>query len=179
MNTNTTALAALRKRIVAATGRPPTRQALETELGEANTAVAEAAQAAWRAHDHLVQCRTRVLRATVALEHLAASEPREVPTTYNTYEDAAAEPTFRDEVRDLAQSSKFDGYTTPWMRRRGALLYLVSLNGGVDTTCGGADGDYFAAIGRHVLHEDDRGFVSWISFRTPSGARYFIESEGA
>ena len=45
----------------------PTKADLERELAAARIAVDEASVVSRRAHEHLVACRTRVLRAEVAL----------------------------------------------------------------------------------------------------------------
>ena len=149
--------------------RPPlTREhVLRGQLLQAEAREITASVIHRRAYTDLISAREGVFRAQVALERLAA--------------EAAAEPTLRDRVRDLAQSSKFDGYTTPWMRRRAALLWLIDLDGGADAVCQHDEGGwwYHAAIGRYVLHVDEAGFVWFDRLANAAAATYFIESGGA
>lgn len=74
----------------------------------------------------------------------------------------------RENVRDIEQSSKFEGHAgNRFMRRRVALLYLVSLDGFTDEWTGDVETfGYFERIGRHILDHDNFGFVSVTSYQT-------------
>lgn len=76
-------------------------------------------------------------------------------------------PSFRDNVRDFEQSSKFDGTN----RRLAAICYLVTLDGGADESYSfSEDGDGMDRIGRHIIEHSSDGFVSVTSFDTEQEA---------
>ena len=75
---------------------------------------------------------------------------------------------FRDQVRDFETSSKFHGCRNP---RRAAILYLVSMGGGCEGTAGDVESiGYHCLIGRHILVEDNLGFVSFETFSSSEEA---------
>ena len=71
--------------------------------------------------------------------------------------------TIRDDIREMEQSHKFDGQSKQG-RRRSAMLYIVSMDGGTDGVIAGMDegGLYIATSDRWLMIEDDQGFFEAI-----------------
>lgn len=80
-----------------------------------------------------------------------------------------------ERVREIEQSSKFDGHAgNKQMRRRAAMLYLIGLDGGADEWFGDVDTSYGynERIGRHILNHDTMGFIGVTSYDTEEKAKY-------
>lgn len=79
-----------------------------------------------------------------------------------------------ESIRRIEQSHKFDGHSgSKTMRRRAALLYLITLDSGFDESFGTVDSGpgWNARIGRHIVNEDGDGFFEVETFATEDIAK--------
>ena len=81
--------------------------------------------------------------------------------------------TFRDEVRDEMQSSRYHGANH---KRRAAILSLIDLYGMADDIAGDVDlMGYYARVGRSILQIDSQGFADAYIHETIGNAKVVME----